>query len=36
MSKHNGDAWMKLIGIGDHNVKKAKGKIRENINGYVI
>lgn len=37
MSKsHSGDAWMKLIGIGDHNVKRKKGqqpKLAENTNG---
>ena len=38
MSKsHSGDAWMKLIGIGEHNVKKTKGKVKEpqNLNGCV-
>ena len=30
-----GDAWMKLIGIGDHNVKRSKGKTKPaEINGY--
>ena len=31
-----GDAWMKLIGIGDHNVKRSKGKTKQTAetNGY--
>ena len=41
MSKsHSGDAWMKLIGIGDHNVKRQKVKqakaTTENLNGYAV
>ena len=35
MSKsHSGDAWMKIIGIGEHNVKKSKGKNTENTKGW--
>ena len=35
MSKsHSGDAWMKIIGIGEHNVKKSKGKNPENTKGW--
>ena len=35
MSKsHSGDAWMKIIGIGEHNVKKSKGKNAENTKGW--